>query len=128
MAFISLNNFGSAQNPTIDRIPLNGGQSNFVDSRFLDSNAETSVTQYIDIIPANDYNLGIKQDYVNQSIKIGDIDNNSSKNLSLTLNNENGDIALTGAEILKNTKGNSVSQNLRLLINGTYYKIPLHAD
>jgi hypothetical protein len=128
MASISLiNPVGSSQNPSTNFIPLNGNQENFIDSRIRDSNSETSCLQYIDIIPANDYNLGIQQNYNDEFIKIGDIDNNSVKGLSLTINVRDGSIDLRG-EILSNFKGSSLSQNLRIKINGTFYKIPLHAD
>jgi hypothetical protein len=128
MASISLiNPVGSLQNPSTNFIPVNGNQENFIDSRIRDSNAETSCVQYIDIIPSNDYNLGYKQDYNNEFIKIGDIDNNSAKGLSLTINVRDGSIDLRG-EILSTSKGSSLSQNLRIKINGTFYKIPLHAD
>jgi hypothetical protein len=128
MASISLiNPSGSSQNPSQNFIPLNGNQENFIDSRIRDSNSETSCLQYIDIIPANDYNLGIQQNYNDEFIKIGDIDNNSVKGLSLTINVRDGSIDLRG-EILSTSKGSSLSQNLRIKINGTFYKIPLHAD
>jgi hypothetical protein len=128
MASISLiNPSGSSQNPSQNFIPLNGNQENFIDSRIRDSNNETSCVQYIDIDPLKDYLLGYKQDYNNEFIKIGDIDNNSAKGLSLTINVRDGSIDLRG-EILSTSKGSSLSQNLRIKINGTFYKIPLHAD
>jgi hypothetical protein len=128
MASISLiNPVGSSQNPSTNFIPVNGNQENFIDSRIRDSNNETSCVQYIDIDPLKDYLLGYKQDYNNEFIKIGDIDNNSAKGLSLTINVRDGSIDLRG-EILSTSKGSSLSQNLRIKINGTFYKIPLHAD
>ena len=129
MASISLiNPSGSLQNPTIDKLPVNKGSTNFLDSRINDALLSTSISERVEIGSPNEYEFGIITSYDNQAIVMGDISGESATRTTFTVDVQGDFFEMTGGLITSSTAGLPVSEKLRLRINGTFYKIQLLAD